>query len=155
MNDNMKERDALLVIDVQNDFCPGGALPIENGDAVIGTLNGRISEACSKNLPVFASRDWHPAGHVSFVEGGGPWPAHCLQDHEGACFHPELELPPSVIKVTKGVRFDMDQNSAFAETGLSARLEGEGVKRVWRGVSPKTCACWKPPLTPAGRAWRS
>jgi nicotinamidase/pyrazinamidase len=70
---------------------------------------------------------------MSFKERGGPWPPHCLQDSEGARFHPDLALPDSVVKVTKGVRFDQDQNSAFDQTGLAVQLREQGIKRVWVG----------------------
>lgn len=125
--------DALLIVDVQNDFCPGGALPIPEGDAVVPVLNRWIEAARELNLPVYASRDWHPAGHLSFAEEGGPWPAHCLQDSEGAAFHADLHLPQDTVLVTKGTRFDKDQYSAFDGTGLAARLKQDGVSRLWVG----------------------
>ncbi|MEX1128598.1 MAG: nicotinamidase [Vicinamibacterales bacterium] len=125
--------DALIVVDVQIDFCPGGALPIEHGDEVVPVLNRWIAAAVDARVAVYASRDWHPAGHLSFAESGGPWPPHCLQDSEGARFHPDLKLPGSVIIVTKGVRFDRDQYSAFDETGLAAELRKSGVSRVCVG----------------------
>lgn len=125
--------DALIIVDVQNDFCPGGALPIENGNAVVPILNRWIAAAVNRNVPVYASRDWHPAGHVSFRQSGGPWPPHCLQDSEGARFHPDLKLPDSTVIVTKGVRFDRDQNSAFDQTGLARHLRKAGIKRLWIG----------------------
>ncbi len=129
----LKPGDALIIVDVQNDFCPGGALPIEEGDRVVPVLNEWIAAAVDKALPVYASRDWHPAGHISFDERGGPWPPHCIQDSDGAAFHPDLKLPATTIKVTKGVRFDQDQNSAFDETGLTEQLRRDGIKRVWIG----------------------
>ncbi len=129
----LKAGDALLVVDVQNDFCPGGALPIADGNAVVPVLNRWIEAARAKGLPVFASRDWHPEGHPSFQERGGPWPPHCLQDSDGAAFHPDLELPGDAVKVTKGVRFDQDQYSAFDQTGLADELRRRGVRRVWIG----------------------
>ncbi len=125
--------DALLIVDVQVDFCPGGALPIAGGDAVVAVLNRWIAAARAKQVPVYASRDWHPEGHISFRQKGGRWPPHCLQDTEGAAFHPDLDLPPDTIKVTKGVRFDHDQNSAFDQTGLADELRRGGVRRVWIG----------------------
>ncbi|MVF22467.1 nicotinamidase [Methylocaldum sp. BRCS4] len=125
--------DALIVVDVQNDFCAGGALPVENGDAVVPVLNRWIEAATKANVPVYASRDWHPVGHVSFQESGGPWPPHCLQDSAGALFHPDLKLPDSAIIVTKGVRFDQDQNSAFDQTGLARHLRKAGIRRLWIG----------------------
>jgi nicotinamidase/pyrazinamidase len=125
--------DALLIVDVQPDFCPGGALPIAEGAEVVPRLNEAIAAASQARVPVFASRDWHPRGHVSFVERGGAWPPHCLQDTPGAAFHPDLRLPNDVRIVTKGTRFDKDQYSAFDETGLATELRREGVRRVWIG----------------------
>lgn len=125
--------DALLIVDVQNDFCPGGALPIEGGHDVVPVLNRCIAAALAKEVPVYASRDWHPAHHVSFEERGGPWPPHCIQDSDGARFHPDLALPDGVIKITKGVRFDQDQNSAFDQTGLADQLREDGIGRVQVG----------------------
>jgi nicotinamidase/pyrazinamidase len=129
----LERGDALVIVDVQNDFCPGGALPIEAGDRVVPVLNRWIAAATGAAVPIYASRDWHPAGHVSFRDSGGPWPAHCLQDSDGARFRADLRLPPDTVKVTKGVRFDRDQNSAFDETGLSAHLQGRGIRRLWVG----------------------
>jgi nicotinamidase/pyrazinamidase len=129
----MGDGDALLVIDVQNDFCPPGALPVEEGDRVVPILNRWLRAARGRGIPVYASRDWHPRGHVSFVEAGGQWPAHCIQDTQGAAFHPDLELPDDVVLVAKGVRFDRDQYSAFNETGLDQRLRRDGVRRLWVG----------------------
>jgi nicotinamidase/pyrazinamidase len=128
-----KKGDALIVVDVQSDFCPGGALPIAEGHEVVPALNRWIAAAVAKGVPVYASRDWHPSRHISFKERGGPWPPHCLQDSEGARFHPDLELPDSVVRVTKGVRFDQDQNSAFDQTGLAEQLRDEGIGRLWIG----------------------
>jgi len=130
---SMKSGDALLVIDVQNDFCPGGALPIEEGDRVVPILNRWLRAARDRGIPVYASRDWHPRGHLSFAEAGGQWPAHCVQDTEGAAFHADLQLPADVVLVAKGVRFDLDQYSAFHETGLEERLRRDGVHRLWVG----------------------
>jgi len=129
----LRPGDALIVVDVQIDFCPGAALPIEHGDAVIPVLNRWIDAATAARVPIFASRDWHPRHHLSFVESGGEWPVHCVQDTPGARFHPQLELPDSTIVVTKGVRFDRDQYSAFDQTGLATELRKQGVRRVWVG----------------------
>lgn len=131
--DVLQQGDALIVVDVQNDFCPGGALPIEHGDRVVPVLNEWMAAAEARGVPIFASRDWHPQGHVSFEERGGPWPPHCLQDTEGAAFHPALQLPASTVKVTKGTRFDQDQNSAFEQTGLAEELLACAVERLWVG----------------------
>ena len=125
--------DALLLVDVQIDFCPGGALPIERGDDVVPVLNRWVAAAVDSGIPVFASRDWHPRQHPSFKESGGEWPVHCVQDTIGAQFHPELTLPDTAIVVTKGTRSDRDQYSAFDETGLAGELHRRGVRRVWIG----------------------
>lgn len=133
MPDFNANEDALIIVDVQNDFCPGGALPISDGDAVIPVLNRWMKKAHSAGVAIYASRDWHPVKHVSFVESGGPWPPHCIQDNVGAAFHPALRLPTDVILVTKGTRLDHDQNSAFDETGLGDRLRRNRIRRVWIG----------------------
>ena len=96
-------------------------------------LNRWVAAAVDAGVPVLASRDWHPSHHLSFTESGGEWPVHCVQDSPGARFHPGLRLPESAIVVTKGVRFDRDQYSAFDETGLAAELQKRGVHRVWIG----------------------
>ncbi len=125
--------DIFLVVDTQIDFCPGGALAIEEGDQILGELNLWIRAAKDDGVPVYASRDWHPKTHVSFSDYGGDWPAHCIQDTDGARFHPALELPYDAVIVTKGVRFDRDQNSVFDETGLADWLHRQGVKRIFVG----------------------
>jgi nicotinamidase/pyrazinamidase len=122
--------DGLLIVDVQNDFCPGGALPIEHGDQVVPIINHWIENFTEQGLPVYASRDWHPKDHLSFNTEGGPWPPHCIQDTPGAAFHPDLRLPASAVIVTKGVRFDQDQNSAFDQTGLGTHLRRKGIARL-------------------------
>lgn len=129
----LRPGDALLIVDTQTDFCPGGALPVPDGDAIVPVLNRWLSTARDKNIPVYASRDWHPLGHLSFTERGGDWPAHCIQDTEGAAFHSQLDLPNDVIKISKGVRFDKDQYSAFDDTGLAKRLRDDGISRLWIG----------------------
>ena len=140
IEETLQHGDALIIVDVQKDFCPGGALPIENGDKVVPILNRWIAAAVAKGVPIYASRDWHPLGHISFTERGGPWPPHCIQDSDGARFHPDLKLPDSVIKVTKGVRFDQDQNSAFDQTGLAKQLRKDGIQRlVVGGLAEDVC----------------
>lgn len=130
---DIKKGDALLIVDVQNDFCPGGALAIPKGDRVVPELNQWIKFAVAKDAPVFASRDWHPKNHISFKDQGGDWPPHCIQDTPGALFHPDLELPESTIVISKGVRFDKDQNSAFDDTGLGYQLKKKGITRLLVG----------------------
>jgi nicotinamidase/pyrazinamidase len=130
---SIRKGDGLVLVDVQRDFCPGGALPIEEGDRIVPILNRWVEAFCDRNFPVYASRDWHPDRHLSFEEEGGPWPPHCIQDSPGAEFHPDLKLPDNVVKISKGARFDHDQNSIFDETGLTAQLERDGVTRLWVG----------------------
>lgn len=131
--EELQRGDGLLVVDVQNDFCPGGALPLDQGDAVVPVLNRWLGAAETRGIPIYASRDFHPLGHPSFREQGGPWPVHCLQDTAGAAFHPGLRLPARTVLVTKGTRFDQDQNSAFDQTGFAARLRSDQVQRLWVG----------------------
>lgn len=99
----MHRRAALLVVDVQLDFCPGGALAVADGDAVVPVLNRYISLFWKKGTPIFASRDWHPAESVHFKEHGGVWPVHCVQATSGAEFHPQLLLPEGTIVLSKGL----------------------------------------------------
>jgi nicotinamidase/pyrazinamidase len=106
-------RTALLVVDVQQDFCPGGALPVPNGDNVIAPLNQYIDDAIAGGTPVYASRDWHPAVTSHFKIYGGEWPVHCVEHTPGAEFHPDLRLPASTIVVTKGEKADLPGYSAF------------------------------------------
>jgi nicotinamidase/pyrazinamidase len=137
---SLKKGDGLLVIDVQNDFCPGGALPIEEGDRVVAAINPWIAAARERSLPIYLSRDWHPAGHPSFRTSGGLWPGHCIQNSSGAEFHPSLRVPEEAVIVTKGVRFDQNQLSAFDQTGLAARLRADGVERLWvAGLALDVC----------------
>jgi nicotinamidase/pyrazinamidase len=126
----LRPSDALLIIDVQNDFCPGGRLAVTGGDRIVPVLNEWVEVARRKEIPVYASRDWHPLRHVSFEAEGGPWPVHCLQDSPGARFHRDLVLPEDVVKITKGVRFDKDQNSVFDGTGFEQQLAADGVGRL-------------------------
>jgi nicotinamidase/pyrazinamidase len=125
--------DALLVVDVQNDFLPGGALAVPQGDAVIAPLNGWIARFTAAGLPVFASRDWHPGGHCSFHAQGGPWPPHCVAGSAGAAFAEGLALPPDADVVSKGVDAATEAYSAFADTGLAQLLRVQQVERLFVG----------------------
>lgn len=131
--DLLQKGDALLLVDVQNDFCPGGSLPVAGGDEIVPVLNRWIAAADDMGVAIVATRDWHPVHHVSFSEQGGPWPVHCVQDTGGAAFHPALELPDDTIKVSKGIRFDQDAYSAFENTGLADFLRGRNIRRLWVG----------------------
>lgn len=129
----LQSGDALLLVDVQNDFCAGGSLPVPDGDAVVPVLNRWIVAAKETGVPIFASRDWHPVGHCSFRQHGGPWPTHCVQDTEGAAFHPELNLPETAIRVSKGTAFNKDNYSAFDGTGLDEFMRRLNIRRLWIG----------------------
>lgn len=131
--EEMQKGDALLVVDVQPDFCPGGQLAVPAGDDVIPVLNRWLETARGRGIPVYASRDWHPPGHVSFEAEGGPWPPHCVQDTPGAQYHPDLKLPDDVYKVSKGVRLDEDQYSALDRTGAGEHMRRRGIQRLWVG----------------------
>jgi nicotinamidase/pyrazinamidase len=89
----LKKGDALVIVDVQNDFLPGGSLAVEGGENIIAPLNRYIQAAQGKGLPIFATRDWHPPSHCSFKEQGGIWPPHCIANSEGAQFPSELNSP--------------------------------------------------------------
>ncbi|GBD11310.1 Nicotinamidase [bacterium HR23] len=104
---------ALLVVDVQNDFCPGGALPVPHGDVVVPVLNTYIGLFQRLGYPVIASRDWHPANTRHFQPFGGGWPIHCVQGTRGAEFHPHLRLPSDAIIVSKGMDPQQDSYTAF------------------------------------------
>lgn len=122
--------DALLVVDMQNDFCEGGALAVTGGSALVPAINTEIAAARAAGALVVASRDWHPVDHASFQHRGGPWPEHCVQDTWGAAFHPELELSGDAIRISKACAFDADAYSAFEGTGLGDYLRERGIKRV-------------------------
>ncbi|MGD9539622.1 isochorismatase family protein [Methylocystis sp.] len=126
----LKHGDALIIVDLQRDFCAGGALEVKDADNIVPVINGLIAEAISAGIPIVASRDWHPPGHASFREAGGPWPAHCVQGGAGAEFHPDLRLPERAIVVSKGEAPERDQLSDFDATGLADRLRRLGVRRV-------------------------
>ncbi len=110
----MKRDKALVVVDVQNDFCPGGALAVPDGDAVIPVLNKYIAEFRRQGLAVFFSRDWHPEVTRHFKSRGGAWPAHCIQDTHGAAFHSGLQLPKGARVLSKGTDPDKEGYSVFS-----------------------------------------
>ena len=124
---------ALLLVDVQNDFIPGGALPVPEGDKVVPVLNEWIAAAREANVPIYASRDWHPFNHCSFKEEGGPWPPHCIQQTKGADFHAALDYKEDIIILSKGEHPDKEAYSAFQATGFADRLRAAEVKRLWVG----------------------
>lgn len=112
----MRGKDILVIVDVQNDFCPGGALPVAAGDQVVPALNRYIEKFKAAQLPVFATRDWHPGKTSHFNTCGGVWPPHCIQGTRGADFHPDLVLPVDVVLVSKGMGYEENSYSGFDGT---------------------------------------
>jgi nicotinamidase/pyrazinamidase len=127
-----RAKRALIVVDVQNDFCPGGSLAVERGDEVVVPLNRLAEEFLERGEPVYKSRDWHPARTKHFAAYGGRWPVHCVRDTRGAEFHSDLLDDPRIHVVSKGLG-DEDSYSAFDGTTLAADLRQEGVEEVWVG----------------------
>lgn len=132
-NRMLAEHDALLAVDVQRDFEPGGALAVPDGDEVAPALAAYIREFEKRNLPVIASRDWHPENHCSFQAQGGPWPPHCVADTPGAELDPALELPADAKIIDKARSVEQDAYSAFEGTELHSWLGGKGVQRLFIG----------------------
>jgi nicotinamidase/pyrazinamidase len=125
--------DALIIVDVQNDFLPGGSLAVPQGDAVVPVLNRYAAAFEAKGLPVYATRDWHPPGHCSFREQHGPWPPHCVAGSPGAEFAPALRLPPRTTVISKATTPERDAYSGFEGTDLDARLRAARIRRVFVG----------------------
>jgi nicotinamidase/pyrazinamidase len=119
MERKMANRAALLIVDVQNDFCPGGSLAVPEGDLVAAPLSRIAGYFAAAGLPVLASRDWHPPITTHFNSFGGAWPPHCIQETAGAEFHPDLRLPEGTLIITKGSNPESDSYSAF--DGLSSQ----------------------------------
>lgn len=122
--------DALLIVDLQNDFLPGGALAVPRGDLVIQPINALIDLYHGRGLPIYASRDWHPTDHCSFTAQGGPWPPHCVAASEGASFSEALRLPEEAIVVSKALTAAEDAYSAFNGTGLARSMLADGINRL-------------------------
>ncbi|WP_136067776.1 isochorismatase family protein [Modicisalibacter radicis] len=118
---------ALLLVDIQNDFCAGGTLAVPDAETIMPVVNRWIERARQAGWPIIASRDWHPREHCSFAAQGGDWPEHCVQDTPGAGYHATLQLPDEAIRVSKGCAFDRDNYSAFQGTGLASYLQRHGI----------------------------
>jgi nicotinamidase/pyrazinamidase len=136
--DDRRRSGRLLIVDMQNDFCSGGALPVPDGDRVVSALNQYIDEAIAHGMTVYASRDWHPAVTRHFKQHGGPWPAHCVQGTHGARFHPNLRLPATAVVVTKGEDLNSAGYSAFEGRTSEGRafltdLGERGIRHLYVG----------------------
>ncbi len=129
----LKPGDALLVVDVQVDFLPGGRLAVPHGDEVVPVINTLVDAFTRRGLPVFATRDWHPPGHCSFREQGGPWPPHCIAESPGAAFAPGLRLPETAGIISKATSVERDAYSGFGGTDLADRLRAAGARRLFVG----------------------
>lgn len=138
--------NALVVVDVQNDFCPGGALAVPGGDQVVPAVNRLVEEFLARGEPVAYTQDWHPVDHCSFRQNGGPWPPHCVQGTWGAEFHPRLLVKGTVFK--KGFDANTEAYSGFAGreggtkdgTDLNSWLVRRGVETVWVvGLATEYC----------------
>ncbi len=127
------EGDALIVVDVQNDFLPGGNLAVPEGDAVVPIMNRYLALFRQSKLPVYATRDWHPEGHCSFKAQGGPWPPHCVANSEGAAFAEDLHLGNDVNVISKATTVEKDAYSGFEGTDLAERLRKQKVNRLFIG----------------------
>ncbi len=125
--------DALVVVDVQEDFLPGGAFPIAGSDRIIPVLNEYLGLFARRNLPVFATRHWHPPDHPAFKHMGGAWPVHCVAGTPGAEFPPTLALPSDVTIISKGTADVPRSVSLFGETELSFELHRRHVRRIFVG----------------------
>lgn len=125
--------DALLISDIQNDFLPGGSLAVPEGDQLIPVLNGYIDQFSNHQLPVFATRDWHPANHCSFTKQGGHWPEHCIAGSKGAEFASDLRLPVSTYIISKGTDVVREGYSSFSNRTFKEQLDNAGVRRLFIG----------------------
>jgi nicotinamidase/pyrazinamidase len=126
---SVSDQDALIIVDVQNDFLPGGKLAVAEGERVLAPLNALIE----RFFHVYLTRDWHPRDHSSFKASGGPWPPHCVQDTMGAAFSPKLRTATVEAVISKGVDPASEGYSGFDGTDLEQRLREAGVTRVFVG----------------------
>ena len=133
-------KTALVVIDIQNDFCPGGALAVAEGDRVVEPTNRLIGHFRRQGAPIFYTRDWHPANHCSFKQFGGPWPVHCVQNSAGAQFHRDLDAPDDAAILNKAWQPDSEDFSGKSSSELFTRLVQAHVRRVvLAGLATEYC----------------
>jgi len=129
----VNKKDVLMIVDVQRDFCPDGALPVPECDQVVPVLNEYMERFRRAGAQIYATRDWHPSNHISFKAYGGMWPPHCIQGSEGAKFHLNLMLPEEVKIISKATVPSKESYSGFDGTKLKEELKKKGIKRVFAG----------------------
>lgn len=129
----LDRNDALIIVDIQNCFCPGGELPVKESNKIIPTINKYIHKFQKAGAKIYATRDWHPPDHKSFKDYGGIWPPHCLKGSKGAEFRSDLKLPEETTVISTGDKPSVEGYSGFDHTNLERKLKGEGVDRVFVG----------------------
>jgi len=141
----MTSKSALLVVDMQNDFCPGGALGVREGDQIIPLVNKYIDLFFKKQMPIFISRDWHPPETNHFKDRGGPWPVHCVQGTYGAEFHPDFQVPRQAIILSKGTDpqnhgYSVFDAKDFTSTSFSDLLKRKNINTLYIcGIATDYC----------------
>ena len=133
LKQGLRRGDALIVVDVQCDFLPGGALGVPEGHLVVDVLNRYMQLFDAAELPIVLTRDWHPVEHCSFASQGGPWPPHCMAGSEGAEFAPSLRVPDSAQVISKATSAGEDAYSGFQGTRLAELLREQGIRRLFIG----------------------
>ena len=123
----------LIIVDVQKDFCSGGALEVPEGDRIIPVFNRYIRIFTEKDYTIIATRDWHPSDHCSFKTQGGPWPEHCVQNTPGAEFHPDLQLPQNTIVISSATHKEREAYSGFSGTNLEKILRNKNIQTLFIG----------------------
>jgi nicotinamidase/pyrazinamidase len=129
----LKAGDALVAVDIQNDFFAQGSLPVPQAEEVVPIINRYIELFHAKALPIFTTRDWHPPKHSSFKEQGGPWPVHCVAGTKGAEFHKDFKLPSSGVIISAATTVAKDAYSGFEGTGLDEQMKSLGIGRLFIG----------------------
>ncbi len=124
---------AIIAVDIQNDFCPGGSLPVPEGDVIVPVINRYIAKFSDMGLPVYFTRDWHPLNHISFKSRGGIWPEHCVQNTYGAELNPKIMIPQGAIIIDKGTAVDKEAYSGFQGAALEAWLKEGNIRRLFVG----------------------
>jgi nicotinamidase/pyrazinamidase len=130
---DLKPDDALVAVDVQNDFFSQGSLTVPGAEKILPVMNRYIDIFKTKGLPVYVTRDWHPVGHCSFKAQEGPWPDHCVAGSKGAQFHPDLHFPDSTVVISKATELDKESYSGFEGTDMDERLRSAGIRRLLIG----------------------